>query len=147
MNPIPSELITGLIADLDLDAFESTQQGVLVLVNPATLARTTSTITLASAENPVRKKLEHAKQRKYRADVQKLGKVQFSDPAEEIDEQTDYLVASTLGWNLKQAGKPLEFSPAAARALYTDPKRDWVRKQVVEALNQNQLFINDSAKP
>ena len=147
MHPIPSDLITGLIAHLVLHAFSSTQQGVLVLVTPATLARTTSTITLASAENPVRKKLEHAKQRKYRADVQKLGKVQFSDPAEEIDEQTDYLVASTLGWNLKQAGKPLEFSPAAARALYTDPKRDWVRKQVGEALNQNQLFIKDSAKP
>jgi hypothetical protein len=143
----PSELAIGLISGLDIDSFDSVPTGTLVLVNPATLAPTTSTVTLASAENPLRKKIELAKQRKYRNDVQKTGKIQFSDPAEEIEEETDYLVTSTLGWTLTQAGAPLPFTADAARALYTDPKKHWLRAQVIAALSKTELFIKDSAKP
>lgn len=142
-----SELAASLITSLDLDSYDSTQTGVLVLLDPITQAPTTSTITLASPENPIRKKLDFARQRKMRADMQKTGKVQFTDPAEEQEEETEYLVACTVEWNLTQGGVPLELSADAARKLYTNPKKFWVRSQAVAALNKSELFIKDSAKP
>jgi len=118
-----SELAESLITSLDLDSFDSTPTGVLALLNPATQAPTTSTITFASPENPIRKKLDFARQRKMRNDMQKTGKIQFADPADELEDETDYLVACTVDWNLTQGGENLSLTPDAARKLYTDPKK------------------------
>jgi hypothetical protein len=139
-------LMGALIESLDLDDFEDLATAELVLLHPKTKAKTTSTITLASAEHPARKNLDLARTRRLRAEFNATGKMPTRDPVEDIEDQTDYLVAATLGWNLTQGGKPLEFSPAAARKLYTDPKKRWVRAQALEAINKNELFIAASAK-
>jgi hypothetical protein len=102
---------------------------------------------LASKEHPSRKKLDLARTRKLRSDYRKNNnQLPISDPLDDIEDENDYLVASTLGWNLTQKGKPLEFSEANARALYTNPKLQWVRTQVLDALNENTIFIKASAK-
>ncbi len=135
-----------LINSLDIDDFEDIEEGVLTLINPQTNEPTTATITLASKEHPARKKIDLAKARKLRAAYTKTGKLPNSDPIDDLDEETDYLVSITLGWNLVQGGKPLAFSAQAARDLYTSPKKQWIRAQVLDALNKNELFIKDSVK-
>lgn len=146
MNANPSELISNLIADLDLDDYEDVGTGTMVLLNPSTQAPTTSTITLASKEHSSRKQMDMARTRKLRGVFNQTGKMPVSDPVDDIADENDYLVASTLGWNLKQGGQPLPFSADAARKLYADPKKQWLRAQVLAALNKSELFIKDSAK-
>jgi hypothetical protein len=69
-----------------------------------------------------------------------------SDPLEDIEDETDYLVAATLSWNLTRGGVAIECTPANVRAIYTDPKRQWLRAQVRAGINKTELFIKDSAK-
>lgn len=131
--------------DLDLDDFEDIESAVLFVKNPDTGEPTSSSITLASKEHPSRKKIDLSRTRKLRAQFNKTGKIPVTDPLDEIEDETTYLVASTLAWNITQKRKPLEFSEANARALYDNPKTQWLRRQVVEALNEDKLFIKASA--
>ncbi len=136
-----------LIQSLDIADFEDVPDGTLVIKHPATGAPTTNTITLAGPEHDVRKKIGLDRTRKARAAFRKTGKVDLGDPLDDLEEETDYLVASTLGWAITLGGAPLPFSEAAARALYTDKKRAWLRAQVRAGLDQAELFIGNSAKP
>lgn len=135
-----------LVKPLDIDDFEDLEVGVLTLINPATSEPSSTTITLASKEHPDRKRVDLSKMRKLRAAYVKNGKMPNSDPLDDIAEETDYLVSVTLGWNLTQGGKELPFSADAARKVYTDPKKQWLRGQVLDALNKNEIFIQGSAK-
>ena len=141
-----SSLAFKLVNSLDLDDYEDIEAGKLVLVNPRTNEPTTSFIELASPEHQARKRIDLARTRKLRAEFSSTGKMPSTDPVDDIDEETDYLVASTLGWNLTVGGQPLQFSAAAARALYTDPKKQWVRAQALAGLRKTELFIKTSAK-
>lgn len=131
---------------LDLDDFEDIGSATVVIKNPANGAPTTSTIDLVGPEHPIRKKLFMDRARKQRSEFQRTGKIQVTDPLEDVDSDTDYIVASTIGWDMQQAGKPLPFNEANARALYTDPKRQWLRAQVKKALDEAERFISSSAK-
>jgi hypothetical protein len=143
----PSNLVSQLIGTLDIDDFEDISTGVLTLLNPVTQAPTTSTITLASKEHQTRKQIDMARTRKLRSAFNQTGKMPVSDPVDDFDDETDYLVASTVGWNITQGGVPLPFSENAARHLYSNPKKQWVRTQVAAGINKAELFISSSAKP
>lgn len=143
----PSKLLDDLVTSLDLEDYEDMATGTVVLTNPKTLAPTTSHVILASKDHPARKKIDLARTRKLRASFNQTGKLPVTDPVEDIEDETEYLVAATLGWNLQQGGQPLEFSPEAARKLYTDPKKQWVRNQVKAGLEKSELFIKNSVKP
>lgn len=141
-----SDLAHKLISSLDIDAYEDIPVGKLTLLDPKTQEPTDTYIELASPEHEARKRIDLARTRKLRAAFSSTGKVPSTDPLDEIEEETDYLVASTLGWNLKRGGVPVEFTPAAVRAMYTDPKRQWLRAQVAAGVRKSELFIKDSAK-
>lgn len=100
-------------------------------------------ITLAGPEHPARRSIVHARQRRLRAAMARNGRLPVSDPEEDEAEQTDLLVAATLGWS----GAAVPYSPQAARALYEDPKRRWLRAQVQAALDERELFTRNSALP
>lgn len=146
-NAAPSELLSDMIASLDLADFEDVQQGDLVIVHPKTKAPTPNTVTLAGPEHPARKRQDMARTRKMRTEFAATGKMPVTDPVEEYEEQTDYLVNATIGWNLTFNGQAFPFSADNARQLYTDPKRQWFRQQVLAGLQKSELFINSSAKP
>jgi hypothetical protein len=77
--------------------------------------------------------------------LQQTGKLQLADPEEEEGEEVDMLVACTLGWKgISVGGKALAYSAEAARSLYTDPKRRWLRDQIKAALNEREHFIKRS---
>ena len=142
----PSNLMSALIAKLDLNDYEDIPTGTLVLTHPVTAEPTDSHIILASAEHESRKRIDLARTRKLRTQYSQTGKVPSSDPVDDIADETDYLVAATLGWNLTKGGAPLPFSAAAARELYCDPKKQWLRAQALAGLRKTELFIKDSAK-
>lgn len=132
---------------LDLDAFEDVQTGVCALKHPATGAAFGATITLAGPEHPVRQRFLMDRTRRMRAAVRKSGKLDVTDPLDDREEETDYLVACTLGWSgLERGGMAVAFDAAAARQLYTDPKRQWLRSQVKAALDEAELFIGSSER-
>lgn len=143
-NQNPSNLVSKLIATLDLADFEDIPTGTLVLNHPQTQEPTTSFLLLASPEHESRKRIDLARTRKLRSEYQQTGKMPRTDPLDDIEEETDYLVAATLGWNLTMGGAPLEFSADAARKLYTDPKKQWVRAQALEGIRKTSLFIKRS---
>lgn len=129
----------------DLDSFEDVSAGDYVVKHPETNQPTPIVVTLAGPEHPNRKKIAYAAQRRLRKVLQQTGKLQLADPEEEEGEEVDMLVSCTLGWKgISVGGKPLAFSVEAARSLYTDPKRRWLRDQVKAALNEREHFIKRS---
>jgi hypothetical protein len=124
----------------DFTAFEDTTTADVRIKNPATGAPTPMVVTLAGPEHPDRKRISFAKQRRMRAGLAKTGKLQVGDPEEDEAEELDMLIACTLGWQ----GAPVAYSPKAARELYSDPKRRWLRDQVQTALQERELFTRAS---
>lgn len=142
----PSNLLTKLVSTLDIDAFDDVSTGRLILVNPRTKEPTSTYIELASPEHESRKRIDLARTRRLRAEFAANGKLESTDPLDDIEDETDYLVASCLGWNVARGGQPVEFTQAAVRALLTDPAKQWVRGQIRAGIHKTELFIVDSAK-
>ena len=137
----PSNDTAAASAVFEFTDFEDVSAASVAIKNPVTGAPTPMVITLAGPEHPDRKRIAFAKQRRMRAGLAKTGKLQVGDPEEDEAEELDLLVACTLGWT----GSPVPYSPAAARALYSDPKRRWLRDQVHTALHERELFTRACA--
>jgi len=102
-------------------------------------------VTLAGPEHPKRKSIVFANQRRTRARIQKLGRLELNDPEEDEAQSIDLCVACTLGWKgFEDDSGPVEFSEAASRKLYSDPELIWVRQQVLNALSDQAVFIKGS---
>jgi diadenosine tetraphosphatase ApaH/serine/threonine PP2A family protein phosphatase len=136
---------TNELPDFDLADYVDVTSARVMLKDPKTGATTRRFIDVAGPEHPDRKRLIFATQRRMRMALAKTGKLQVGDPEDDAADQIDMLVASTLGWNLKFRGQDLPFSKEAARALYNDPERLYVREQVQAALNERELFTRSSA--
>ena len=145
MNTQPSNLLYKLVDSLDIDAYEDIAVGKLTLTDPKTGAPTSSVIELASPEHESRKRIDLARTRRLRAEFAANGKLESTDPLDDIEDETDYLVASCLGWNVSVGGQLLECTPANVRAVLTDPKKQWLRAQVRAGIHKTELFIADSA--
>ena len=142
----PSTLLNKLVAALDIDGFDDVSTGRLILVNPRTKEPTSTYIELASPEHESRKRIDLARTRRLRAEFAANGKLESTDPLDDIEDETDYLVASCLGWNVALGGQSIECTPATVRALLTDPSKQWLRAQVRAGIHKTELFIVDSAK-
>jgi hypothetical protein len=123
-------------AVLDLDAFEDVDRATVRIKNPTTGAPTPMTVVIAGPEHPDRRRLDMARARRLRAAMVKTGKLPMGDPEEDEAERLDELVACTLDWQ----GASMPYSREAARKLYSDPKRRWLRDQVQAALQERELF-------
>jgi len=127
---------------LNLDAYEDSSTGELRIKDPMSGAPTPMLVTLAGPEHVDRKRLAFARQRRMRATLAKTGKVPVSDPEEDEAEELDTLVACTLAWT----GASEPYSRDAARRLYADPRKRWLRDQVAAALNERELFMRACAQ-
>ena len=146
LNTQPSNLLTKLVNSLDIDGFDDVSTGRLILVNPKTKEPTSTYVELASPEHESRKRIDLARTRRLRAEFAANGKLESTDPLDDIEDETDYLVASVVGWNVTRAGQPVECTAANVRALLTDPTKQWFRAQVRAGIHKTELFIVDSAK-
>lgn len=132
-------------AGIDLDSVETLLAAELKLLHPVTGAPTGATVLLAGPEHPERKRLVHLAMRQHRDEFERTGKIGL--PPDEAEAQAlAVVVGSTLGWSgLRVKGEPIAFSADACRALFSDPRRAWVRDQVKAGLDRRELFIGGSA--
>lgn len=132
---------------LNINAISDVQSADIDIKDPVSGASVGATITLAGPEHPARKALEFARQRKARAALQKTGKVQLGDPADDEQDNIEFLAACTLGWSgIADGATEIEFSPAAALKLYSNEALQWLVVQLTRALGERERFINSSAQ-
>lgn len=124
----------------NIEGYEDVTSAELRIKNPATGAPTPMVITLAGPEHADRKRIQFAKQRRLRVELSRTGKLPVTAPEDDDADELELLVVSTLGW----VGASVPYSKDAARALYADPKRRWLRDQVSVALNERELFTRAS---
>ncbi len=132
----------------DIDDFEDVLSLDVRLNHPTTGEPTPMLFTLAGPQHPLRKEIMFKRQRRLIEDTFKSGKptAGMGTVQEAETEELEYLVLCTLGWQgVKRRGVELPFSPAAARELYSEPQRHWIRKQVKAALEDAEAFIQRSA--
>lgn len=126
---------------IDLDDVEDLMEADVPIKHPSTGA-VVGTIRLMGPENPVRRRLMFARIDRMNADA--IAGVHPS-AAESFDLLSDDLADITAGWDFTKGGQPLPFSRQAAAELYSDPKRGWIRAQVVAARDNRERFIGTSA--
>lgn len=127
---------------LDIQLITDSSDAVVEIKHPITGAPVGATVTLAGPEHPTRKAIDFAKQRKIRASVQKTGKLELSDPADDELDAIEKLAACTLGWTgITDGGKEIEFSKAAAMKLYSTEGLGWLRSQLYSAMDERERFI------
>ena len=128
-------------AGLDLDSIEDVFTADYELLHPITRAPTGAFITLAGPEHPQRKKIAMDLMRRLRAAAMRA-KQPVADPEEDARESVQLLVKVTMGWRgIRKNGAEVPFTEADAAELYADPKRQWVVKQLLTAMNDQELFI------
>ena len=97
--------------------------------------------TLAGPSHDKRIALESARTERAQAAFRKSGTVELLSYEEQQAQRVETVIASVVGWS----GVDREYSPAAARQWFSDPREAWVVRQLSEALNEQARFINDSA--
>ncbi len=131
---------------MNLNRIIENDSGLFELKHPLDGAPLGVYFMLAGPEHPIRQKMALQYSRDLRRKVQKAGKIVFDDPADEREQELDFLVASTLGWKgLEVDGAAVEYSAGAARSLYQDVRFAWVRRQVRKALDDAEVFIGSSS--
>lgn len=130
-------------AGFDIDSFEDAQTAEYVLKNPKTNQPTDIVLTLAGPEHPLRKKRQFDRIRRMRRDAMRAGKMQLADPADEEQDEAEFLADCILNWNKmpRANGVNLAHSRANALELMLDPKRRWLRDQVKVAVEEREAFI------
>jgi hypothetical protein len=126
----------------DISTITDASTACVELKHPITGASLGAIITLAGPENAARKAIEFAKQRKVRAAIQKTGKLELSDPADDELDLVEKLAACTVGWSgISDAGKEIEFTKSAAEKLYGTEGLGWMRAQLATAMDERERFI------
>lgn len=146
-NTMTATTSTPAEAVFDLDTIEDLDTADIELLNPKTQQGTGAFITLAGPEHPERKAQTFKLIRKARADMArnaaaKRGAVrQPDDPEDDMRETIAMLASITMGWRgIAQGGKPIAFTRQAAIDLYSDPKRQWIVRQLVADMNAVDVF-------
>jgi len=136
-------------AAIDLDNLSEAEEIEHVVINPKT-----GDPVIAADDTPWKVRLagpQHAETIKLRntaigrtLKAQRLRGDQDPDPEQLAKETIDALVARTLGWNAPvMQGKPVEFSKAVAREVYT--KFSWLRNQLQRRLADEAGFLTSPA--
>jgi hypothetical protein len=131
---------------LDLDQVADQTSAEYTIRHPKTGAPTAAKLLLAGPEHEVRRQAVFGRMRARQLELERAGRISLPDPEADEADRTALVAVCTLGWTgLEEGGKPLVFTVDAARKLYADPKKRWLRDQALQALDQRELFIGSSA--
>jgi len=97
--------------------------------------------TLAGPSHAVRQSLQSARVARAQKVFQRDGRVDLPSFEEQAEQRIEDAVSSVLGWT----GADVDYTPAAARKWFSDPREGWVVRQLTEALAEQTRFIEDSA--
>lgn len=129
-----------------IDDFKDVTTTELTLKNPKTGQPTDIVLTLAGPEHPLRKKRQFERIRRMRKEMQRVGKLTLADPAEEEQDEGEFLADCILGWNKMPArAGNIEFSKDAALQLMNDSEKRWLRDQVKAGVEEREAFIASCA--
>lgn len=130
----------------DISAIKDALSAPIDIKHPVTGVPLGATVTLAGPEHPTRKAIDFAKQRKLRASIQKTGKLELSDPADDELDAIEKLASCTLGWSgITDGDAAIEFTPTAALKLYGTDGMGWLRAQLLAAMEERERFISACA--
>lgn len=133
-------------AGFSIDDFSDVTTTEYTLKNPKTGQPTDIVLTLAGPEHPLRKKRQFERIRRMRKEMQRVGKLTLADPAEEEQDEAEFLADCILGWNkMPRKGGDLPYSKEAAQQLMNDSERRWLRDQVKSAVEEREAFIASCA--
>lgn len=138
----------------DLDEIQDLQEAEIEIRHPKTGAGLGAFFTLAGPEHPQRRSLSMKLVRQARAEAaragaaatqaQRSGKplpVTFRDPEEDFSESINLLASITLGWRgVIRGGEPLPYSQGAVLELYSDPRCQWLVRQLQAAMHAEDVF-------
>jgi len=129
-----------------IDDFNDVITCELVLKNPKTGQPTDIVLTLAGPEHPLRKKRQFERIRRMRKEMQRVGKLTLADPAEEEQDEGEFLADCILGWNkMPTRNGDVAYSKGAALNLMNDSERRWLRDQVKSGVEEREAFIASCA--
>jgi hypothetical protein len=129
-----------------IDDFTDVTTTEYVLKNPKTGQPTDIVLTLAGPEHPLRKKRQFERIRRMRKEMQRVGKLTLADPAEEEQDEGEFLADCILGWNkMPTKSGDVAYSKEAATKLMGDSERRWLRDQVKQAAEEREAFIASCA--
>lgn len=111
------------------------------LRHPKTGAGLGVIFTLAGPSHGVRQALQSARVARAQKVFQREGRVDLPSFEEQAEQRIEDACSGVLGWT----GASEEFSPAQARKWFSDPREQWVVRQLSEALAEQNRFISDSA--
>ncbi|HYF17690.1 MAG TPA: hypothetical protein VEA40_07445 [Ramlibacter sp.] len=148
---------TPAAAVVDLDSIVEVDTAEYELLHPATGQPLGQVVTIMGPEHPKRKAMEQGRARELRLEFRKQGKMPVSDPVEDEAEAYETLITCTIALADRKGerpvivgGKPVTFTEqtrgTVLRDFYTAPKRTWLAKQVLRALQEQDRFIESSVK-
>lgn len=123
----------GSIVELESATFE--------LKHPKTGAGLGLIFTIAGPSHAARQSLQSSRVARAQKVFQRDGRVDLPTFEEQAEQRIEDAVTSVLGWT----GADTDYSPAAARKWFSDPRDGWVVRQLTEALAEQNRFIDDSA--
>jgi len=128
-----------------LDTKKAADEGfTLRLTHPRSGEPLPAEIDLHGVDSEVCQRVVREQQRRHLANAVKTRRLVMTPEAIESD-SLDLLTAATRAWRgMELDGKPLEFSPEAARALYV--RFAWIREQVEQAINDRANFLPASSR-
>lgn len=121
---------------MDLDAIQP-RTGSMPVKHPVTGEPTDAVILVAGVDS---EQYQVAQRQAWERRLDRSSQGRNKPTFEEYEQDgLELLVACTVGWSgLSKDGKDLDYTPAAARKLYSDPRYVWLRTQV-------DRFIGDRA--
>lgn len=127
--------------ELDVFSFRETDTARLYIKNPRTGIETATYVDLLGESHDTRAKLNAARSKALRDAYAATGSAPDKTDKERYDDDTEYLIEITAGWNIKRAGVDLPLTKETARQVYCDKSMNWLREQVKDGLKNSRLFI------
>lgn len=128
---------------LDVGEIRSLDHSEVELRHPVTDAPLGAFVTLASPDHPARRQALRDIARAQRD----LDAPDEEDAIAQVDETAaEFLARIVLGWRgMKENGAVLDWSPAAARTLFSRPELRWLVNQLLYEARRTENFIDASA--
>ena len=143
---------------MDISNIQDAPTGEMQLLHPQTGAKLSIHFGMLGPESEPRTRWALKRQRELRAGLKRTGSLDLGDPANDKENEVDYILECVTSWRNEEKGKPentgpwiefggerIVFTRDNLYKLITSDKHAWVKKQILTELNDTANFIRDSS--